>query len=189
VEDVGEVVDYGSFNLGTGVPPTQTYVKTYSADSSASYQEDGDIRSGIAECYQGYYSGTNGNQFSLIGFNDAQIRADLAGSTISKVELYLNNNHWYNNSGGTAVIGTHNLTTFGSSVTYPSSTDNITQASFTYGQAKWVTIANSIGNALRDNTAKGILLGKGPSTSHTYYGYFAGNGQSGEPQLRITYKK
>ncbi len=190
IEDAGELVTRDSYDVsgGGGSPPTQ-YVKTYSANGSASYQGDDDIRSGIDECYQGQYSSTNGNQYSVILFPYSTIASDLSGATINKVEVYLNNNHWYNNSGGTAVIGYHNSATTPSSFTYPSSTDDITQASFTYGQAKWVTVNNSIGTAFKNGTAKGILLGKGPSTSKTYYGYFAGNGQSGEPQLRITYTK
>jgi hypothetical protein len=196
IEDAGEKIPHSTYDMsgGGGSPPTQ-YVKTYSANGSASYQGDDDERAGIAECYQGQYSSTNGNQYSVILFPYSTIATDLSGATINKVEVYLNNNHWYNNSGGTAVIGYHNSATTPSSFTYPSSTDNVTQSSFTYGQAKWVTVDNSIGTAFKNGTAKGILLGKGQtaggtlSTSKTYYGYFAGNGQSGEPQLRITYTK
>lgn len=188
--DNGAFLDYDTYDSsGGGGSPVTQYTKTYSANGSASYQGDDDIRSGIGECYQGQYSSTNGNQYSVILFPYSTIASDLSGATIKKVEVYLNNNHWYNNSGGTAVIGYHNSATTPSSFTYPSSTDNITQSSFTYGQAKWVTVDNSIGTAFKNGTAKGILLGKGPSTSKTYYGYFAGNGQSGEPQLRITYTK
>lgn len=196
IEDAGEVITRDTYDVsgGGGSPPTQ-YVKTYSANGSASYQGDDDERSGIAECYQGQYSSTNGNQYSVILFPYSTIATDLSGATINKVEVYLNNNHWYYNSGGTAIIGYHNSATTPSSFTYPSSTDNITRSSFTYGQAKWVTVDNSIGTAFKNGTAKGILLGKGQtaggtlSTDKLYYGYFAGNGQSGEPQLRITYTK
>jgi hypothetical protein len=188
VEDVGPAIDYGTFSLGTGTTPVQTYTKTYSANGSASFQSDGDNR-GVSSCYQGYYSSTNGNQFSLISFPYATIQADLAGATITKTELYLNNNHFYSNSGGTAIIGTHNQTSV--SGNHPSSqvNDNLDTETFTYGQAKWFTVTNTIGNAFKNNTAKGIALGPAPSNSQSYYGYFAGNGESGEPQLRITYQK
>lgn len=188
-EDMGPKVTHQTYSLtgGGGNPPTQ-YVKTYAADSSASFQGDGTNR-GISECYQGRYSATNGNQYSMIGFNDTQIRSDTAGSTINKVELYLNNNHFYSNSGGNVVIGTHNQTTLSGSHSSSQINEDLQRTHFDLGQAKWITIPNSIGNALRDNTAKGIALGPGPTTSQSYYGYFAGNGQSGEPQLRITYTK
>lgn len=188
VEDIGALVSTSTFSLGTGTTPVQTYVKTYSANWSDSYQADGDKR-GITQCYQGYYSSTNGNQYSLIGFPYSTIQADLANATITKVEVYLNNNHWYNNSGGTAVIGTHNYASEPTTASLSNVNSDITRASFTYGQAKWVTVSNSIGTALKGNTAKGIVLGPGPSNSNAYYGYFAGNGESGEPQIRITYTK
>lgn len=190
VEDAGELVTETSYDLsGAGGSPPQQYTKTYSTTGTASYQSDGDKRTGIAEGYQGEYSSTNGNQFSWYLFSYSTIASDLAGSTINKVEVYLKNKHWYYNSGGTAVIGYHNSATLPDPATYPSSTDNITQSSFTYGQAKWVTVSNTIGNAFRDGTAKGIMLGKGPNNDNIYYGYFAGNGQTGEMQLRITYTK
>lgn len=190
VSDIGETFTRDTYDMagGGGTPPTQK-VKTYSCTGSASYQGDGDKRAGVAEAYQGQYSSTNGNQFSWLLFDYSTIASDLSGATINKVEVYLNNNHWYNNSGGTAVIGYHNSATLPDPATYPSGSDNITQSAFTYGQAKWVTVDNAIGTAFKNGTAKGIMLGKGPSTSKTYYGYFAGNGQSGEPQLRITYTK
>ena len=188
VEDMGPIVPRSTWTLSSGGGGTTQYVKTYSANESASYQEDGSNR-GIADCYQGRYSATNGNQYSMIGFDDALIRSDTAGSTINKVELYLNNNHFYSNSGGNAVIGTHNQTTLSGTHSSSQINDNLQQTHFDLGQAKWITIPNSIGTALRDNTAKGIALGPGPTTSQSYYGYFAGNGQSGEPQLRITYTK
>src|SRR5690606_2069491 len=83
------------------------YTKTYNSTNSNAFQGDGDNR-GTTELYQGYYSSTNGNQFSLIAFDDAQIRSDLSGATIIKVELYLRNRHFYRNAGGDALIGTHN---------------------------------------------------------------------------------
>lgn len=191
VEDAGPIIDFSSFDAsgsGGGTPPPQTYTKTYLANWSGSYQSDGDNRN-ISECYQGYYSGTNGNQYSLIGLPYATIQSDLSGATINKVEVYLNNNHWYQNAGGTAVIGTHTYSSEPSTASLANVNEDINRSSFTYGQAKWVTVSNSIGTALKNNTAKGIALGPGPSTSTAYYGYFAGNGQSGEPRVRITYTK
>lgn len=197
-EDVGLdlVVGNGDFaqiskSSGTSDPdPPTTVVKTYAANGSNSYRSDGSENTVAGgSCFQGYYSGTNGNQFSLITFPYTTIQSDLSGATITKTEVYLNNNHWYNNSGGTAVIGTHTYGTVTGPADYANVTPDITESHFDYGQAKWVTVNNSIGNAFKNNTAKGIALGKGPSTSKTYYGYFAGNGQSGEPQLRITYQK
>lgn len=168
--------------------PSATTVKTYLCNGSASYQSDGDNR-GVGECYQGFFDGTNGNQYSMIAFPYATIQADLADSTIDLVELWLDNQHTFSFSGGTAVIGTHNQTSV--SGNHPSSQidDDLKREHFDKGEAKWVTLPVSIGNAFRDNTTKGIGLGPGPNTSTTYYGFYAGNNQSGEPKLRITYTK
>ena len=189
IEDAGPRVEYTEFvpSGGGGTTPTQ-YVKTYAANASASFQQDGTNR-GVAELYQGRYSATNGNQFSMIGFPYSTIQSDLSGATINKVELYLDNVHFYSNSGGKAIIGTHNQTSVSGNHSSSQINANLSSPTFTYGQAKWVTLPNSIGNAFRDNTAKGIALGPGPSTSQTYYGYFRGSSQSGKPQLRITYTK
>lgn len=187
-EDIGLAITYGNYDLGTGVSPIQTYTKTYSANGSASFQSNGTNR-GVADCFQGFYSSTNGNQFSMIAFPYATIASDLSGATITKTELYLNNNHFYSNSGGTAIIGTHNQTSVSGNHSSSQVNDNLDTEAFTLGQAKWFTVTNTIGNAFKSGTAKGIALGPGPSNSQSYYGYFAGNGQSGEPQLRITYQK
>ncbi len=194
VEDMGPITAFtawdGGGGSGGGNPPQQ-YTKTYSCLDSASFDSSGNNRSGFdsGHCFQGYYSATNGNQFSLITFPYSSIASDLSGATIDKVEVYLDNIHWYNNSGGTAIIGTHTYATVTGDANYANVDPNISSSSFTYGQAKWVTVSNSIGTAFKNGTAKGIALGKGPSTSHTYYGYFSGFGQSGAPKLRITYTK
>lgn len=191
IEDAGPAAEQFTYTMvpGTTPPPAPTqYVKTYSATGSASYQSDGDNR-GVSEIYQGYYSSTNGNGFSIITFPYSTIQSDLSGATIKKVELYLDNVHFYSNSGGSAIIGTHNQTSASGDHTSSQITDDITRATFTYGQAKWVTLPNSIGTALKGNTAKGIALGPGPSSSQSYYAYFRGATQTGKPQLRITYTK
>lgn len=167
----------------------QTYTKTYPCIGSASYQQGGSMRSGVSEAYQGYYSSTNGNQRSVLIFDWAQIAADLAGATITKTEIYLNALHWGPDSGGTAIIGTHTYTSVPASNPSTANADLDRVAWSTKTGGKWSTITNAIGNGLKAGTSKGILLGPGPSTALEYYGYFAGNGQTGEPQLRITYTK
>jgi hypothetical protein len=197
-EDIGSVKPYNTFLADTSAgstpppPPTQQYVKTWSSNESGCYAADGTNRTGYdsGHLFQGYYSGTNGNQFSFVGFDDANIRSTLSGATVNKVEIYLKNLHWYQNDGGTVYIGTHNQTTLsGNHSSSQILNDRISSSGFSVGQGKWFTVSNTIGTNLRDNTAKGIAIGQAPSNSQSYYGYFAGNGQSGEPQIRITYTK
>lgn len=195
VDDLGLRANAGVINFsqvsgsssGGGV---NTYRKVYNCTDTNSYKSDGTVNTVAGgHCFQGYYSGTNGNQFSLIALPYASIQSDLTGATITKTEVYLKNLHWYNNSGGTIVAGTHTYGTVTGNADYANVNPDLNEHHFNYGQSGWVTLDNAVGNALKNNTAKGIALGKGPTTSKTYYGYFAGFGQSGAPQVAITYTK
>lgn len=160
--------------------------KTVNCSWSRSYQGDGDARSGIAECYQGYYSSTNGNQRSLVGFPSLGLPA---GSTVTKAEVYLYAAHWGDSGGGTAVIGDHNYSSPPASYTSGGNQDVIRQAWSSKTGGKWITLGSSQAARFGAGTAKGVILGPGPTTSTlAYYGYFNGNGQSSEPQLKVTYE-
>ena len=139
--------------------------------------------------YQGEYSSTHGNQRSLIGFDDDEIRSDLAGATITKVELRLDNTHFYNNSGGTAVIGTHDYGSAPGSWSGSRVQESRETESWAKGALKWVTLSNSFGTDFQDGSATGIALGPGDSSSLTYYSYWVGQNGTNKPQLRITYEK
>lgn len=159
---------------------TQTIV--YSAGYAASYQQDGDKRSDTSDLYQGYYSGTNGNQKSMAGF--AAISPDWAGATITKVEAYFYFEHWTPAGGGTAVIGSY---TGGSEPgSWPSSgvDSNRSSAAFDRGEGKYVNIT-SWGKGFATGSLRALVLGPGPSTAGGYYGYATGTG-SNRPKLRIT---
>jgi hypothetical protein len=196
LKDIGLALNYDTFDPAAGgggsdggQTPIQTFTRSYSSTWTRSYQGDGDLRLTNDDIYQGQYSGTNGNQRSLIGFNDDQIRADLSGATIKKVELTLDNTHFYNNSGGTAVIGTHD---YGSAAgSWSDSRVNQSRSTFSWakGAKKTVTLSNSYGTDFKSGNATGIALGPGDSTSLTYYGYFAGQNSSNKPVLKITYEK
>lgn len=174
---------------GSGSPPPTTHTTTYNCNASDTYQQGGSNR-GLTECYQGYYSSNNGNQWSLIGFPTATIQSDLSGATVTKTELFLTNIHWYFSSGGTAIVGYSSQAPQSGSGTYGDVTSDVNSfASWPLGAAQWVTLNNSIGNAFKSGAALSIALGQGPDTTQTYYGYFAGFGDSGAPQLRITYTK
>lgn len=190
--DEGPIVTYSSYDMGTGVPPVQTYTKTYSTTSTHVFQGDGSNRDAYASghIYQGQYSSTNGNQFSILNFDYTTIASDLSGATITKTEVYLDNVGWYYNSGGTAIIGYASAAAGSGNYTYSNVTSDVNSFSgWAVGAGKWVTVSNTIGNAFKSGSAHALALGKGPSTSLTYYGYFRGHSESNPPQLRITYQK
>ncbi|OFV82831.1 MAG: hypothetical protein A2Y78_10165 [Acidobacteria bacterium RBG_13_68_16] len=205
VEDIGlqvPAVAAGSLSQkskSAGAPdpdPLSTYVKTYSATwsrswtgSDATYETNGTLAQGYNTPYP-----SNGNMKSWIGFDHAQIAADLTGATVRKVEVYLYYWHWYATAGGTAVIGYHNSTAT-SAPAYDPSKDAVAEklvASWPRNAGKWVDVSTAGAFTLdgwRTGAHRGIALGPGPSTSTTYYGKAYGNTEPNEPKLRITYEK
>lgn len=184
VEDIGpELPRTGVANTGggTSAPPLVQYTKTYSATWSGSYSNRGSYNSFYANsCYQGFYSSTNGMQASLIGFPSA-LGTDLSGATIVRAEIYLYFDHWYNNSGGKAVIKAHPHTSRPSSFSCDAESKTISWAK---SEGKWVDITS-----IFDSTKwRGIALD--PNTSGlTYYGRARGVGQTNPPKIRVTYTK
>jgi hypothetical protein len=198
LKDIGLAIDFDTFNPATdgggadgGDTPVQTYTKTYTATWTGSYNGSNSRTNSNGDVYQGQYDSGNGNQRSIIGFDSPTIRNDLAGATITKVELTLKNKHWYNNSGGTAVVGTHNSGVSSAPSICPGLNDNRGVFSGWPKLATWaVNLETTIGDDLRDGAARGICLGPGISTSHEYYGFFAGYSDStNRPRLTITYTK
>ena len=163
-------------------PEYETRTTTWNDTWNCSFYNFGK-RSG-SNIYQGRVGSSTGNEHSYVGFNYSSITSTLSGATIERVEVYLNNSHWYYGSGGTARIGTHNLTSEPSGS--PSGHKyHRSSVNFNVGQAKWVTVPNSIGNDFRSGAARGITLGRPTSGSLADYGYFAGN----STRLRITYTR
>jgi len=192
-EDIGITSDdTGVPNTGGGgTSPKKTYVTSFNSTWTGSYYGDNSRRSSNGTFYQGYYSGypSNGNQRSMIGFDYGSIQSNLSGATIIKAELYMYFAHWYNNSGGTAVIGTHNSTAGSAPSTWGGNNNRLQSASWPKPGARWVNLGTTIGNEFKAGTTTGIVVGPGPSTSATYYGYANGYGQSYRPVLRFTYSK
>jgi hypothetical protein len=189
VEDIGPAVHEGGvYNTGgASVVATQTYTKTYNAIWSRRYGNAGYTDGTV---YQGYYSGTWGTQKSMVYFGTQPFTDMGSTAKVSKVEVYLYNNHWYYNGGGTAHIGAFTGTTEPTS--FGGSGVNLTVSSWPVGAGKWVTLPSSWNSSWNSATPyRGITLGAdlGSSTDKTYYGYFAGVGDSHPPQLRITYTK
>ncbi|WP_409473471.1 hypothetical protein [Streptomyces sp. HC307] len=184
VEDIGpEIPKTGGNNTGggTAAPPVVQYTKTYSATWSGSYASRGSYNSYFGNsCYQGYYSSTNGMQASLIGFASS-LGTDLSGATIQKAEVYLYFDHWYNNSGGKAVIKAHKHTSRPSTFSCDAESKTVTWAK---NEGKWVDITS----VFDSTTWRGIALD--PNTSGlTYYGRARGYGQTNPPKLRVIYTK
>lgn len=134
------------------------------------------------------FLGWDGIEGGMIGFDDGNIRSALKGAKINKIEIYLVSYHWYNWSGGTAVIGTHN--TRGWTDRFQESNHGVARQRYTSRvQGHWITLPNWVGDNFRDNLLSGITV-YADNTSKDQYGYFAGSLSGGDaPRLRITYTK
>lgn len=179
---------------------TTRYTDSFSAIWSESYDGDSNVKPSqytLGRLYQGRYGHHNtidniyynpiywGSQRSLIGFNVNDIQRKLSGATIQKVELYLNNEHFWYAKGGKASIVSHNFSNRPNKFNYVGS---LTESSFTKGQSKWVTLPLSVGNQLKRGSVTGFGLFKN-TNDLDYYGYFSGATSSSRPVLRVTYTK
>lgn len=155
------------------------WTQTYSGDNSKRTDSDGS-----ANCYYGYFSSTQGNQRSQLGWN---VPSEINGCyAVDSVQLIFYNLHTFDNSGATAYLGTHK------NASEPSTFTNATTGQATYEVEKPGTFNHDITSWAADNFksgAKGITLGPAPNTSNSYYGYAAGANYSGQkPWLKITYR-
>jgi hypothetical protein len=188
----GNIGAGGGGSTSTPPPVKKTYTKRYYATWSGTYDGVKDrITYYGSEMVQGNRPFTNnGNCAGMVGFS-SQIKADLAGSTVKSVKFTAYANHWYYNSGGTAVLGWHNYTSRPSSWSSGCVTEDSTRSSSwpKPGQRTVTLSTATFGAALKSGSARGIMIGRGASDSVLYYGRFNGNGMSKEPYLDIVYTK
>lgn len=190
IEDCGPMrIDSGIDRSGGTPPPTiKNYVTTWNATNSEGYTSGGSPETGDADFKQGY-SSADGDSYGyavfagngVSGETTKTIASAMSGATLTKAEVYLYANHWYYNSGGTAIIRAYNSTSLTSSV--PSGTTK-QSASWPKPGGRWVDITSIATTAIR-----GISVGKAGSTNLLYYGRFNGHTQSNKPQLRLSYKR
>lgn len=175
---------------------TRNYTTTWTATGSHCYQgsDGGNPNLKINDNGQAIQGGDrfdtyNGKAKTWYTFNLGSITGALAGATITKVQVYLNNNHTWYNAGATACIGWDNKTSFGSTAGDPGGSGvDAAESHFNEGQGKWVTVPNSFGTNFRDGNATTIVLWRN-SNNLGYYAIFAGANQSGPCQLKISYTK
>ncbi|MFE9642119.1 hypothetical protein ACFYOC_24150 [Nocardiopsis alba] len=184
-----------TYNLEADTAPTVQRTKTYNATWSGSWFNSSNWPSAKLgdndHLYQGRYDSNGGTRYGKIGFNWSAIQSDLAGATINRVELRLSNQHSYSAGGHTVRVGSHNNTSEPTGATSLTGDFSRWTHSWNRGQTKWVTLPNSFGNQLRDNSMKGITIGRTDAGTQAEYGYLRGASASTSlrPQLRITYTR
>jgi hypothetical protein len=178
-------------NDGSGGSSTQvqTYTTIYGSTWSGTYNGSGAYESyyGV-DVHQGSYDGTAANnQKGMIGFPYGTIQSDLSGATVLSCKVGLYAYHWYWNSGGVGIIGTHNQTT--RPATFSGTTGRIFSTGWPKPGFREVDLTVGIGNEFKAGTSKGIVLGPGASNAVDYYGKFYGYNTTWNPYLAITYQK
>ena len=106
--------------------------------------------------YQGQWQ-SFGLHRGLWFFNDSSIRNTLSGRTITGVRIYVTRrSEGGASASGTASFRTHNHSSQPSG--QPTVSTQVASSGFAWGTGKWVTLPVSVGNALRDGSARGIAL-------------------------------
>lgn len=168
-----------------------THTKVYPATWSRAFDGDGsawlDFGDHTPYIYQGEVSSTHGRTRSLVGFNDQQIRSDLAGATVVECVFVIKNVHTYWNGGARIYVGTHDYGSKPSS--WSSGSVQEQRVSKSHGKSSTVSVdlGTNIGKQLQDGTHKGVAVGPPPNNSNDYYAYYRGATQSDRPYLKITY--
>lgn len=190
IEDIGfTATATGGTNAGSG---TTNAIGQYVTTLATNYNKYCSDAPG-ATLQTGLQQGMAGslNYMSMIGFNYTAIQTLLTGATIIKVELYLYSNYWALSTGGVACVGLHNAT--GTPTTYSFTTRDVLDQQMKKPQGLWMTLPNSVGTALQNGTAKGLVLDSRISNPGTgNFGQFRDTtyvDATVYPSLRITYTK
>lgn len=155
---------------------TETYGSTWEKAYCSKHGKESDL-------YFGYFPGAHGERRDMFGFDWSTIQSDLAGATITKVEIQAKTSHT-SFSGATIHWGTH---TQGSEPgSYSANRTNVyvgdwPESGWGGGSDRWRQASKSIGEWFRDGRCKGLTIDN--ATSTTAYGELAKNTLA----LRISY--
>lgn len=163
-------------------PRPVKFRKTYTANWGRSFCPVHGAETG-PDLYYGdsTYSTHHGLRRVMLGFDDGQIRADLAGSSIVKVEVHALNTHAHYNGGVDIHWGGHNVDNppGGFSAVrrnvFVNHWPKVGDGAYWRGAPLW------FGRALRDNDIKGLTIEQ-PNGSNAYYGRVSW----GSIRIRIT---
>lgn len=197
VDDVGPYIEetgiYRFTDQGGSAGTTKAnYVSIWKASHHSTYDGNGNLRSGVNDMVQGFYGS---HQQAIAGFTGGAVTCShsgelgktigqaLTGATVTKVQAWLYANHWWNNSGGTALVGVSSaippFPTSGVGAYSP----QVASANWPKPGGRWVTLPTT-------QNPRSIYVGRAPSSSLIYYGKFNGSTYpSSNPLLRIYYTR
>jgi hypothetical protein len=165
-------------------PTPKKYRKPYPATWGRTFCATHGVETGARLRYGTFSGSYHGMRKIMLGFDDAAIRADLAGATIRDVELTMLNTDSWSHGGIDVHFGAHNKS--GPQGSFSAVRRNVWDGHWpeTGTGPTWRDVPDWIGKALRDNTIKGLTIDQ-PSSSAAYYGEISW----ASVELRITYTK
>lgn len=168
------------------VRETRDYVKTYDCTWGRTWRASGSLRTDVGSDLLQGQAATSGstNNYAMMGF-PAQIASDLAGATVSKIELYMYAHHWWGQS-GSAVIGTHGQVAYPASFSY--SGQHIVSG-WKRGEGRWVTLPREWHAGFKSGANRGVSLGGNTGDSPLFYAKFYGYATPRGPRMRVSYTK
>lgn len=196
VEDIGPAVPDSGIDYSVTTPPTvrKSYVTYWYATNSESYRGNGTARTDTPDLVQGYDpSGFNGDGHAVTifggnSFKGSEVGVSLAtamtGATLVKAEVYFFFDHWFYNTGGTAILRPWNSTSLTGASATPTGTA-IKSSAWANPGGRLVNITPIASTSIR-----GVRLGKSGGTNLLYYGRARGHTvSSGKPYLKLTYTR
>lgn len=168
-------------------PPFGEYTETFAATAKQTYTQDAQpYDTGDNDCAVGVVQG--GDQATtLVGFDDAGIRDDLAGATITGVTLRFRVKSAADAAGLDVSVNSHNFDPL--PATYLTGGDQIgSRDDSAAGSTYTIDLPTTFGDDLRDGNAKGIGFFAWSNTAG-YTGSIYGPGSGSEPALTISYTK
>jgi hypothetical protein len=192
IEDLGPSsgnpasINTGGGSLGGGTPqpppppPPQQYFTEIGTDNRGTYRGNSTQRGDTGDVIQGWDpSGFNGDGYGWFGFGNLP---NIYGH-VDRVDLYIYWNHWYYNSGGTAIISPI-MAGNGAALNSLKLRNDWYVPGWPKPGGVWVTVPNdwwSLFAATSSPRAYGIGLGPSGGTNETYYG------RASDCRLRIWY--
>lgn len=176
IEDMGPSIPQTGINRIGSVTPKQRFSFDILPIDARSYQGDGSLFNIADRCYQGQSPFTpNGNMRSYLWFDkstlDGLIGVPLAD--IESLDVFLHYEHWYNSSGGDAIIGRNNNPNITNNEVALGNYDELRVNFPARNIGQWINVKGvaDFTSALFSGNMHGLILGPAPTTSFFYYGY------------------
>lgn len=203
VEDIGPKVDDSvrAIAFTSTTAAKKTYTSVWEASDSQTFYANGTKDSygktnNITRA--GYWNSTTGDMKTMLLFNynaasgetSKSMSSALTGATITKAEVFIQTQHWYNSTGGTLVLRQASGSTMPSTLSDSTtkSGGSVSKQYTTRSQGFWITVPTSWFS--KDN--RSVYVGPANSSSQASYTHIASHSTTTaayRPKVRLTYTR